>query len=764
MIDSIKLIRNIGRFASVSSGNSLSFKRLTLIYAENGRGKTTLAAILRSLATGDPTAIIERKRLGAENPPHAVIRLNDGPRDLVFQNGQWNGQLPNLVAFDDAFVDQNVCSGLAVESSHRKNLHELVIGRRGVGLSDRIQSLATRIEEHNKKLRYRDTQIPMQVRDGLTVGHFCALPNRVNVDAEIQEKKRALAAIRKQQDVLTKPLLAKIELSALNADTFDDVLMKNLPNLETEAADRVRQHMAALGEGGERWISDGVKRLSFPSPSDTCPFCAQNLDGLSLIAHYRAYFSQAYDDLKGRVSRLLSEVGTMYGNVAQADFERSVRFNVEQHHFWSEFCEIPEIAIDTAAITYAWTAAGKAITKHLEAKQAAPLDQMTLDQRTRDAIAAYNAYRQGIMTVNERINDSNEMIRQVRERVKEGNPNSISSELSRLQAIKARYSPEIAPLCDDYLAEKRAKSRTEAERDQAKADLEEYRKSIFPRYRGGVNDYLEKFNTGFRLETFTPRNTGRGPTSNYNLEINDILVPVAGGEPSPGEPSFGNTLSAGDRNTIALAFFLESLDQHYSIGDTIVVIDDPISSLDEHRSWATEREVRRLVDSAGQVIVLSHNKQFLCRIWEGVDRNSRTALEIVRDSNGSTLCEWSVNDDLITEHDRRDKLLRAYVSSGPHNKKEVARSIRPHLEGFLRVAYPEHFPAGTLLGAFVTKCEQHLNDGDEILENHRVQDLDDIKEYANRFHHDTNHAWESEVINDGELLGFVKRTLQFVKP
>ena len=32
-----------------------------LIYGENGRGKTTLAAVFRSLATGDPLPIIERQ-------------------------------------------------------------------------------------------------------------------------------------------------------------------------------------------------------------------------------------------------------------------------------------------------------------------------------------------------------------------------------------------------------------------------------------------------------------------------------------------------------------------------------------------------------------------------------------------------------------------------------------------------------------------------------------------------------------------------------
>lgn len=43
MIERIQLIRNIGQFDSVASGGQIPFKKLTLFYAENGRGKTTLA-------------------------------------------------------------------------------------------------------------------------------------------------------------------------------------------------------------------------------------------------------------------------------------------------------------------------------------------------------------------------------------------------------------------------------------------------------------------------------------------------------------------------------------------------------------------------------------------------------------------------------------------------------------------------------------------------------------------------------------------------
>ena len=49
MISRLQLLRNIGSFDSVAEGANIPLARLTLIYAENGRGKTTLAAILRSL-------------------------------------------------------------------------------------------------------------------------------------------------------------------------------------------------------------------------------------------------------------------------------------------------------------------------------------------------------------------------------------------------------------------------------------------------------------------------------------------------------------------------------------------------------------------------------------------------------------------------------------------------------------------------------------------------------------------------------------------
>ena len=60
-----------------------------------------------------------------------------------------------------------------------------------------------------------------------------------------------------------------------------------------------------------------------------------------------------------------------------------------------------------------------------------------------------------------------------------------------------------------------------------------------------------------------------------------------------------------------------------------------------------------------QVIVLSYSKPFLWQLWEGADTAARQAMLIRRGGLGSILAVWGVNQDCITEHDRRHAFVRA---------------------------------------------------------------------------------------------------------
>ena len=770
MIRHIKLIRNIGTFGSytAAAAAALDLKRLVLVYAENGRGKTTLAAILRSLASGKSLPVEERKRLGAEHPPHVVLECEGEPSNVMFQNGAWSRTLPNLKIYDDVFVDDNVHSGLNVEASHRQNLHEFTLGEQGVALQRRKQELVTRVSEHRTKLTGKSRAIPTQELRGLSVEEFCKLPDQSDLEGRIKATQLKLRAAEDQDAVKATPKLGTIKLPAFDLEAIELVLTTDLPYLDSAAEARVQAHILTLQDDGEEWIADGVTHM-VQEPCEVCPFCGQDITGLELINHYRAYFSEGYTQLKQSVTTMIANVEAAHAGEAQLIFERTVTRVRDTAQFWSKYCDVPSINLDTESITQDWIAARETVTELLQSKQATPLERIELNQNALRALSTYEAQRSKISIVSEMLINTNEAIQQMKEVAKGADINSIKDELAKLEATKARHSNEIGPLCADYLQEKQAKACTETKRKEVTKALEDYRVNVFPALQGLVNSHLSRFNAGFSIDSLLPSNIGggSGSTCTYNLifnEIQDFPIAVRSATTTEGEHSFRNSMSAGDRNTLALALFFSSLDQNPNLENTTVVIDDPVSSLDDHRSVTTVQEVGRLATQAGQVIVMSHNKSFLCSIWEEVKSEERVAIELAQNGNTSTIRSWNVTQEAFTRHDQRFSLLREYADTGNNPSLEVAQAIRFHLEGFLRVACPSDFPPGRLLGQFVNACKQRVGQNDEILNENMTQELQFILKYANRFHHDTSPAWDPKVINATELKGFVTRALSFAGP
>ncbi|MDN5536843.1 MAG: hypothetical protein L0H08_07660, partial [Comamonas sp.] len=392
-LERIQLLRNVGQFDSVHEGAQLPLNRLALIYAENGRGKTTLATILRSVGTGNAQLITERRRLGAQHPPHLVLAQRVGP-PLVFQNGGWSTTLTDIAVFDDHFVAQNVCAGVEIGSSHRQNLHELILGAQGVALNVALQAHVTRIEEHNRTLRALSDEIPVEARGALAVDMFCALPAEANIDGLIQEAERNLTAAQSADAVRQAATFTPVSLPVFDVQAINALLARTLPDLEATAAAGVQAHLAKLGREGATWVGDGMQRVAGASTGldhESCPFCAQDLTGSSLLRHYQAYFSAAYDGLKHDVAQQIEVLNNTHGGHAALAFERSIREAEQRRTFWSAFLETPEITVDTAALTIAWDQARDAVAKALTAKQAAPLESNMLPEAALVAIATYEA-------------------------------------------------------------------------------------------------------------------------------------------------------------------------------------------------------------------------------------------------------------------------------------------------------------------------------------------------------------------------------------
>lgn len=695
MISRIQLLRNVGQFNSVDAGRNLPLTQFVLIYAENGRGKTTLAAILRSLASGDPIPIVERRRLAAQHPPHVVLDCGQ-VSPVMFQDGSWNSTVPDIAIFDDDFVDDNVCSGLTVDPEHRHNLHELVLGSQGVALNRQLQGLTRQVEVHNAELRAIAAEIPSSVRGALSVDDFCELPRRSDVDAAIQVGERNLAAARAQDSVRATPQFDPLGLPSFDLAELSQKLALDPPTLDAAAAARVQAHLARLGSGGEAWVEDGIHRAStLDGERRSCPFCAQDLAGSSIIGHYQSYFGEEYARLRRSLSDAVAGVNELHSRDAPANFERAVRIATQRQQFWSRFTEIGPVALDTEILARSWQNARHAVLSALSAKQAAPLERLEIPTEVVEAVAAFEVQRSAVAELNERLQSANDAIRLVKREAATANPTVIETSLQNLRVVKRRHSPPISNICEEYLRAKQDKGVTERARDAAKAALERYRTAAFPSYETAINAYLSQFNAGYRVGRVSPADSRGGPICNYSLVINNTPVAVAGGAITPGVPSFRNVLSPGDRNTLALSFFFASMDQDPGLARKVIIVDDPISSLDHHRAFTTVQVLRRLGRRVSQIIILSHNKPFLFRVWDGIDAALRTSLKIDRDANGSTITPWDVEGDSITEHDRRHEMLRTYSANGQTgDSRQVAESLRIVLEGFLSVACPEHYPKG----------------------------------------------------------------------
>jgi len=75
------------------------------------------------------------------------------------------------------------------------------------------------------------------------------------------------------------------------------------------------------------------------------------------------------------------------------------------------------------------------------------------------------------------------------------------------------------------------------------------------------------------------------------------------------------TLSEGEMTAIALLYFLKSLqDRRFDLATGIIVLDDPVSSLDTNALYLAFGFIRERVKGAGQVFIFTHNFTFFRQV------------------------------------------------------------------------------------------------------------------------------------------------------
>jgi wobble nucleotide-excising tRNase len=681
--------------------------------------------------------------------------------DFVFDGASWNARGPAILVFDEHFIDTNVYSGLAVGAGHRQNLHGIVIGEAGVSIAKKIESLTEQLDQLNKELKRREAAFTRDVLGPLSVDQFCKLPELENLDQKLAAARNGVGVLRDAARVRGADAFSPIGLPLL-PDSLFEVLEAGLPDIDAAALAAVGSHFQKLGGGAEAWVGSGV---ALGTADNVCPFCAQDTTGVEIVGHYRAYFSKAYAAHKARIDGVRVALMEALGGDALVRFQRALQAAKDRRAFWANYFELPSFGIDNAEVERVWVGARQHLASAITKKAGAPLDRVTLSEAARVALDEYRALAGTVVQLGSALLSRNTQVQLAKEKAQHGNLAEEEGHLALLEATSRRFSPECVALVDAYLVAVADVGKAEASKKALRESLAAHRMQAFQKYQTSVNALLRKFNADFRLDGFTALDGRGGLSSQYQIGVNGATVPLAPRGSGP-EPSFRTALSAGDRTTLALAVFFVQLHELTGLKNVVAVFDDPVSSLDDHRTHATVDEIAHLMGRVEQLIVLSHSDVILRHLWERAGGVGVASLQICdAGADRSQIVKWDIQVASIDDYDRRHKMVREFAATGSGDAEKVAPALRKLLERFVRVAYNEICPPGTLLGEFLNRARMAAQNGTPVLSDSACRELEGLKNYANRFHHDTNTNWQESItnVNSRELKGFASRVIGFIR-
>ena len=288
-------------------------------------------------------------------------------------------------------------------------------------------------------------------------------------------------------------------------------------------------------------------------------------------------------------------------------------------------------------------------------------------------------------------------------------------------------------------------------------------KVTLDKYETVINALLQKFGASFAIKGMGANFRGLSPRSEYGLLLRGKDVSVEGGP-----PSFATALSEGDKRTLAFAFFIASTLTDAKLANRIVVIDDPMCSLDRNRKHHTRAVLRKIHTKAEQLIVLAHDVHFIRDLRDTLRKEDKAAqitlFQLTLSAEDYTgFAALDVDKECESAYSQHHRLLNDFAGGKGEDVNSVAKAIRPMLEGYLHRRFPGLVPKELLFGQVVLLIRDALVPNPLCHAQDLVDELNEINEYAGQFHHDTNPSGaDTLIVVAPELKTFVVRALNVV--
>jgi len=755
MLERFESVNKVGLFEDYRHSPDRDLGEVTLIYGENGVGKSTLAAILDSLRERNAREIIRRRSLPGDVAPTVAVRMNG--ELYTFDGRDWDDQLPynTLEVFFPGFVTRNVHAATGIDPDNRRNLCEFVLGRTAVEKLRRLRQADNEGREALTQKNAIEKDLQLLIKKPDTLETFLGLPNDAKIDEHIEKVRAELKQAQSKDAILARAVPKAVALPTVDRNAITTLLAKSADGIGADVAAVVRAHINQhLDNDGEKWLAYGARHTG---TDNKCPFCAQDIAGSSLVATIRSYFSAEYRAYTELLSLEIQAIRDQLGTAAFPHIREAFSVQVAVGAQWADEMPIDQSAIATT-LTEAeavWKSAAGKLESVVASKQAKPLERME-PALAEEALAEYEPAVAMLVKVNDILSASGKNAQERKAALSKADRAEIEQRLRRLENQKVRFEPSAQDLLGKRNALIEKRTRLDGEKTGLKKEIDEHASRVVGKYQAGINYYLDHFGCDIRIESVQSGFPSGRAIVQYKLKVHgyefDLGLSEAG-------PCFETVLSEGDKNTLALSFFFARLKDQSDLTDRVVVLDDPVNSLGSSRRTLIEGVVRDLRGRGAQVVVLTHDERLAAMMWRDKKLQNIVPLQVQRTNRGSQLLPWDVDRATQSEYVEHYLTLQAFLERGGDHRPAAA-CIRPYLEQRLRHLFPgPPFQTRDTLGQMIAKVRD-ANPGSRLYAlRGKLPELESINEASVPSHHATDDVPGMDPLTPAEVRLFAQKAL-----
>lgn len=586
--------------------------------------------------------------------------------------------------------------------------------------------------------------------------------------------KEQLQDLKSVEHFKKRKNLSLLSLDKPKLDT--DIFTLNIETLSKEAEEKVNLHIAHnLKEQDKQWIELGTNLVT---ESNQCPFCAQSLSSSPIFHLYQEFINESYltasnnFELSGRDFELnVIEIG-----IKIEKLEQIVKINKEIIREWAD--RLDEISLD-----YNFSLLDR-LSTNLELESYKLVREKKKDLLSKIDLTIFHGIFHEIFDgldftdYNNQVNKFNEAIKKFIDSLAKDTMQSIQSQIDEIEASKLRFSPEIIKALKEIKRLESLKTENTSKIKELREEITKEQEESIKNHKDSINEILQSFHSMIRIKELEKDNRGKGGSTRLKYVITFINNELSALDEEQHHHIFEHILSLGDRSALALSFFLSRFSKRNN-DNSIIILDDPMSSLDRYRKDATIIQIAKLLQNKYQTFVFSHDPFFLSDIYKHSILSKNTNcfeievsykdLDPLKPDSAKYISSKMIDRDnydsyvLHSYHKEYNKLYD-FVSNGREaDKVEIARSIRPILEAYLRFLYPKEFIKGMWLGDMITKIRQETDHSSIFYDKHgKFSSIERINEFSKTYHHAESFDTKIQDLDFSTVQYYAKDTLQFI--